>query len=138
MMKSARATTKAWWRAALEESPGIGNALRRVRAKLITTAAYPAFPSRLSKISGEGWIAVGDAAVAFDPIGGQGVAFAIDTAFRAFEAANVDPSWTKLGADYSDALIDRFDRHLDGRARVYGEAAAVLSEPFVLHAVLPH
>jgi flavin-dependent dehydrogenase len=92
----------------------------------------------LSKICGDGWIAIGDAAVAFDPIGGQGVAFAIDTAFRAFEAASIDPSWNKLGADYRDALIDRFDRHLHGRARVYEEAAGVLSEPFVRYAVLPH
>ena len=55
----------------------------------------------------------------------------METAFRAFEAAIVDPSWSRLGPDYSDALIDRFDRHLAGRARVYEEAGAILAEPFL-------
>lgn len=138
MMKVARATLREWWRHALEESPGIGNALRRKDATVVATAAYPAFPSRLSRIAGNGWIAVGDAAVAFDPIGGQGVAFAFETAFRAFEAACVDPSFEQLGTQYCDALIDRFDRHLDGRIRVYEDAGDVISEPFVRYAVMPH
>jgi 2-polyprenyl-6-methoxyphenol hydroxylase-like FAD-dependent oxidoreductase len=135
MMKTAGATHETWWAHALGQSRSIARTLRHADATLVETGAYPAFPSRLSKLFGDGWIAVGDAAVAFDPIAGQGVAVAMETAFRAFEAASVDPSLRLLGPDYRDALIDRFDRHLEGRALVYEEAAAILAEPFLRFAV---
>lgn len=137
MIKTAGVTNEMWWAHALGKSRSIARTLRQADATLIQTAVYPAFPSRLSQLVGDGWIAVGDAAVAFDPIAGQGVAMAIDTAFRAFEAATVDPSWGRMGPAYRDALIDRFDRHMKGRARVYDEAAGVLAEPFVRSAVRP-
>jgi len=37
---------------------------------------------RLSRAAGEGWLAVGDAAYAFDPLASQGIAKAIDGARR--------------------------------------------------------
>lgn len=135
MLKAAGATPEMWWAHALGKSRSIARTLRQADATLIETAVYPAFPSRLSRFVGDGWIAIGDAAVAFDPLAGQGVAMAIDTAFRAFEAASVDPSFRRLGPAYSEALLDRFDRHLKARARVYDEAAAILSEPFLHFAV---
>jgi flavin-dependent dehydrogenase len=135
MIKTAGVTPETWWAHALGRSRSIARTLRQADATLTGTAVYPAFPSRLSQLFGDGWIAVGDAAIALDPIAGQGVATAIETAFRAFEAAMVDPSWERLGPAYRDALIDRFDRHMRGRAQVYDEAAGVFSEPFVRWAV---
>jgi flavin-dependent dehydrogenase len=136
MIKTAGVAHDMWWAHALGKTRSIAHTLRHAGATLIETAVYPAFPSRLSKMFGDGWIAIGDAAVAFDPISGQGVAMAIDTAFRAFEAASVDPSFRVLGPDYADALIGRFDRHLKGRARAYEEAADILSEQFLNFAVV--
>ena len=135
MIKTAGVAYDMWWAHALGKTRSVAGTLRNAGAMLDDIAVYAAFPSRLSKMFGEGWIAIGDAAVAFDPVSGQGVAVAVDTAFRAFEAAMVDPSFGVLGPDYADALIDRFDRHLKGRTRVYGEAAAVLSERFLNFAV---
>lgn len=135
MMKSAQATPEEWWAGGLAETRTIGRTLLRAGATVAETAVYPAYPSRSSIISGDGWIAIGDAAIALDPIGGQGVATAIDTAFRAFEAAAVDPSFGLLGSDYTYALIDRYDRHLEGRARVYDEASEVFAETFMQCAV---
>jgi 2-polyprenyl-6-methoxyphenol hydroxylase-like FAD-dependent oxidoreductase len=135
LIKTAGVTHETWWAHALGRSRSIARTLSQVDATLAQTAVYPAFPSRLSQLVGDGWIAIGDAAVAFDPIAGQGVEMAIETAFRAFEAATVDPSWGRLGPVYSDALIDRFDRHMKGRERVYHEAAGVLAEPFLHNAV---
>jgi flavin-dependent dehydrogenase len=89
---------------------------------------YPAFLPWLSRTAGDGWIAVGDAAVALDPpLGGQGVAPALETAFRAFEAARS----TRLGAGWArthDALMT-LDRHLVRRA-VHEEAVAMLADAF--------
>ena len=106
------------------------------RPTLRATRVCRACPSRSSRLVGDGWIAIGDAAIAFDPLAGQGVALALETAFRAFEASTADPSWSLLGADYRDALLSRFDTHLDGRARVYEEAGAVLPPSFLRSAVL--
>ena len=117
MIKTAGVAYDMWWAHALGKTRSVAGTLRNVGAMLVKTAVYAAFPSRLSKMFGDGWIAIGDAAVAFDPVAGQGVARPIDTAFRAFEAASVDPSFGVLGPDYVDALIDRFDRHLKARDR---------------------
>lgn len=138
MMKVAGATPGGWWDAALATT-------RRTRAVVVrdcvgparATRVLPACPSLASSVGGDGWVAVGDAAVTLDPLGGQGVAFALETACRAFEAANVDPTWSSLGALYRDALCDRFAAHLAGRANVYAEAADVLPESFLRTAVGP-
>jgi flavin-dependent dehydrogenase len=135
MIKTASVAYDMWWAHALGKTRSVAGTLRNAGAMLIETAVYAAFPSRLSKMFGDGWIAIGDAAVAFDPVAGQGVAMAMDTAFRAFEAASVDPSFRVLGPNYADALIDRFERHLKGRARVYEAAAPILSVPFLNFAV---
>jgi flavin-dependent dehydrogenase len=135
MMKSAQASPKAWWLRALQEARRVGRVVRQSGATIRKTAVFPAFPSRSSRMCGSGWIAVGDAAIAFDPLGGRGVALALETAFRAFEAASVDASWDTLGNDYQEALIERFQRHLDGRALAYEEAAGILPEAFFHHAV---
>jgi flavin-dependent dehydrogenase len=135
IIKTAGVTHEMCWAHALGKSRSIARTLSQADATLIETAVYPAFPSRLTHFFGDGWTAIGDAAVACDPLAGQGVAMAIDTAFRAFESASVDPSFRRLGAAYSEALVDRFDRHLKARARVYEEAASILSEEFVRLAV---
>lgn len=135
MMRSARVTPEEWWALALEETRNVGQAVSACGGTEVTVGVFPAFPSRSSQVCGNGWIAVGDAAIALDPIAGKGVAIAMETAFRAFEAAMVDPSWASLGADYADALEDRFARHLAGRARVYEEAASVFADQFLRYAV---
>jgi flavin-dependent dehydrogenase len=131
LWRSARVTAGDWWARALGTTERIAQVVDDCRAKVRATHVYPACPSRSSHLFGDGWITIGDAAVAFDPVAGQGVTLAMETAFRAFEAARVDPSWAMLGADYSDALLSRYQTHLDGRARVYAEAAGVLSQSFL-------
>jgi flavin-dependent dehydrogenase len=130
-MKACGASTEEWWAHALEKSRIVRRSLHQAEAVLLDLGVYAAFPSRLSNVVGNGWIAVGDAAVAYDPISGRGVATAVDMAFRAFEAAMIDPSWIRMGADYEEAVVDGFERHLQGRARVYGEASEIFAESFL-------
>jgi flavin-dependent dehydrogenase len=136
MAKGASATPEAWWTHALGGTRRIARVLRDCRPTARATRVYRACPSRSSRLCGDGWIAIGEAAIALDPLAGQGVALAFETAFRAFEAAGVDPSWHLLGTDYRDALLSRFNAHLDGRARVYEEAGAVLPRSFFRSAVM--
>jgi flavin-dependent dehydrogenase len=135
MMRRARATAEAWWTEALGTAPRTA-AIVGTPGRTAATKVYAACPSRSTRTAGDGWIAVGDAAIACDPLAGQGVAVALETAFRAFEAARVDPAWARLGPDYEDALRSRMKRHLEGRARVYEEAAGILSDAFLRSAVM--
>lgn len=137
MMRSARATPVDWWNAALATTIRTRLLIQGPASSPAPTRVVPAFPSLASTAFGDGWIAVGDAAIALDPVGGQGVAFALDTACRAFEAARADPSFTALGPIYQDAIRDRFDRHLVDRASVYAEAASVLPDSFLQTAHVP-
>ena len=136
MAKTAREAPEVWFERALGATKRIAHIVSACRPTLRATRVCRACPSRSSRLVGDGWIAIGDAAIAFDPLAGQGVALALETAFRAFEASTVDPSWSLLGADYRDALLSRFDAHLAGRARVYEEAGAVLPRSFFRSAVL--
>ena len=90
MMKSARASPRRLVaRGAVHRSiytPAGRPEQRRIRSH---GRIFPAFPSISSMLHGPGWIAIGDAAAAFDPLCGQGVEFALESAFRAFEAMSV-------------------------------------------------
>jgi flavin-dependent dehydrogenase len=136
MMRSAGATADEWWTLALDDTHEIDSLVRSCRSTLGPARVYSACPSRSSHLVGDSWITVGDAAIALDPLSGQGVGLALETAFRAFEAARVDPSWSRLGQHYSEALISRFQTHLEKRTDVYEEAAAVLPESFLRSAVM--
>lgn len=135
MIRAVHATPEAWWTQAIGASEGIRRIARECRASHGSTRLYRACPSRSSQVVGDGWIAIGDAAVAFDPLAGQGVALALETACRAFEASCVDPSFVLLGREYRDALLSRFHTHLEGRTHVYNDASAILSPSFVNSAV---
>src|SRR5262249_26010886 len=57
--------------------------------------------SRLDKVMGRNWLAVGDAAAAFDPLSSQGIYHALDTALRSAEAIA-----TSLSGN--DALLNQY------------------------------
>ena len=93
----------------------------RVARRCIVVAAVAA--------AGDGWIAIGDAAAAFDPVTSQGLANALSTALVA-AGAILSPDGLDDGACriYSDAVATTFHHSEAGRAKVYaalaGNAAA--------------
>ncbi|WP_312029679.1 FAD-dependent monooxygenase [Methylocystis sp. H62] len=80
--------------------------------------------SLLSEAAGEGWIAVGDAAIAFDPIASQGLFNALSSALVAtgtlLSADQLSPTAAK---SYSDAATATFLLSEAGRDKVYGNRA---------------
>jgi flavin-dependent dehydrogenase len=135
MMKSARAELDDWWRGALSTAPYTRQLVGRSDVESGRLRIFPAFPSISSVLHGARWIAIGDAAAAFDPLCGQGVELALESAFRAFEAMSADDDSGKLGLIYQSAITDRYRRHLMRRAEVYAEAADSLSTTFIINAV---
>lgn len=81
--------------------------------------------SRLSRAAGNGWIAVGDAALAFDPIASQGLPNAFSTALVA-TGAIVSPLGLveETVAFYTEAIIATFLNSERGRAVVYSAIGA--------------
>lgn len=84
---------------------------------------WPAFPRLSRNPCGDGWLAVGEAAIAFDPVSGSGVAFALETAFRAAELVASNDSSEAAGRLYREALADHYRTHLARRRDVYRQAA---------------
>jgi flavin-dependent dehydrogenase len=135
MMKQHGASGDTWSDRVLADTGYVSRLIRTSGAELSRRRVFAAFPSKLTRMHGPGWIAIGEAAVAFDPLCGQGVAYALESAFRAFEAVSLDVGWKTLGAMYQEAMTCRFDEHLVRRAEVYAEAAEILSDAFFSNAV---
>jgi len=80
--RSGPAALRTWWQSEADKTSLIrerlGDAASAEGALQVTWARS----QRLSRAAGEGWLAVGDAAYAFDPLASQGIAKAIDGARR--------------------------------------------------------
>jgi flavin-dependent dehydrogenase len=74
----------------------------------------------LTHAAGQGWIAIGDAAAAFDPIASQGLVNALSSAAVAAGVIAKEGDITvEVAADYSSATIETFKHSERGRAEVY-------------------
>lgn len=80
-----------------------------------------AHSARLDRFSGEGWLAVGDAACSHDPLSGSGIARALDGGLHAARAIHTLLERGQDGAlrYYGDALEAGFERYADSHARYY-------------------
>lgn len=79
-----------------------------------------ASPSFLYPSAGEGWIAIGDAASAFEPINSQGLMNALNSALLAAGAvATADTITIEMAAFYADAVVRTFAESEIARKEVY-------------------
>ena len=85
----------------------------------LLVCSAPSF--RLNQVAGNGWLAVGDAASAYDPISAQGIYKALSDGLQ---AAKVITSYFKGNAmglsDYQSSIEARFDNYLNNRNYFYG------------------
>jgi flavin-dependent dehydrogenase len=92
----------------------------RAGAPVPVPRVVPANSSCLDKTVGKNWLAVGDAAMAFDPLSSQGVYKALQTGLQAAEAvcdrlSNDAEAFLK----YAARLEEHFDRYLAARGYYY-------------------
>lgn len=87
--------------------------------------------ARLDSFVGRGWVAVGDAALAFDPIAAQGIFNALYTGMKAGEAVDAalrgDPSGL---AEYSRRLEEIREAYVQRRVHVYELEERWAAAPF--------
>jgi flavin-dependent dehydrogenase len=75
---------------------------------------------RLACAAGEGWIAIGDAAAAFDPVTSQGLVNAFSTAFAAAEILSSPQGLNDAsGRRYADRVAATFDHSERVRRAIY-------------------
>jgi flavin-dependent dehydrogenase len=78
--------------------------------------------TKASQITGSNWLAIGDAAIAFDPISSHGVTNAIycaNSAAQAIEAQLATQSPIPL-QNYAETLHTIFDEYFEQKANLYG------------------
>jgi flavin-dependent dehydrogenase len=104
------------WRIRRSTTEAIPNAMLRVDAS----------SGLLSQAAGNGWIAVGDAAIAFDPIASQGLFNALSSAQIAtgalLSADGLSPAAARL---YSSAVAATFYWSEAGRSNIYNGSTAI-------------
>lgn len=104
---------------AAQRQPGLSHILTDAHplSDPITTAAHTA---RLDQLSGSNWLAIGDAAVCFDPIASRGLFHALYSAYVAAALLDERLRGQESGfALYDDEMIRIFERYLDHRRMVY-------------------
>jgi hypothetical protein len=87
----------------------------QVETPIPAAVEFPAYPRILLELCGSGWLACGTAAMAFDPLCGEGVANAVREAILAsavVRAASQGYNVGSLLAHYNSRLIRGFLRHL--------------------------
>jgi 2-polyprenyl-6-methoxyphenol hydroxylase-like FAD-dependent oxidoreductase len=121
---AARATLRDLdgWLAAVRQTTRAGT-IARVRAYAVkgTPRLASANTSRLSSVIGPSWLAVGDAAVSFDPLSSQGLVTGLECAIAAADAieSHRRGDETALPA-YARMIVSRYRQYVVERAQFYG------------------
>jgi len=122
----------------LSRTTHISAALRRYSyAMEAGVKAVQANSARLASFTGQGWIAVGDAAMCFDPLSSQGILTALFSGLKAAEAVNEKlsgeegkSSTSDSFAAYSERLSKVYDAYLQNRSTFYAQEERWSIRPF--------
>lgn len=108
----------SWFLDRLQWAPHLNGLLTRYHSRLSGAPQVASARSgRLAQFSGDGWMAVGDAAMAFDPLSGLGLFKAIESGMRA--ASAICSSMESARADF-DAWNDQvWKEYLEQRRQFY-------------------
>ena len=92
---------------------------------------YPAPSYLLDGVAGDRWLAVGDAAAAYDPISSQGIHKPLSDGLQAAEAiAAVLEGDTQRLDEYRSSVAARFDNYLSVRNYFHGQEQRWPNSPF--------
>jgi flavin-dependent dehydrogenase len=131
LMRSSRLNNKGNWLACLSQTMHMSRELSGCayveESQIVCTA--PSF--LLDKATGNGWLAVGDAASAYDPISSQGIYKALSSGLQAAAvvAALLKGGTNQLG-DYESSLGRSFGYYLHNRNYFYGVERRWADAPF--------
>ena len=87
----------------------------RIESRQAAAGRFPCYPAIAQQLAGPDWLPCGSAAMAFDPICGDGTAHAVREAVLAaavVRAAQDGEPWETVSAHYESRMILGFRRHL--------------------------
>src|SRR5258708_5185610 len=93
---------------------------------------------RRATLSGPGWLAIGDAATAYDPLSGKGITKALQDAVKAAACLDSGAHHDTSFDEYRSAVAARFERYLVQRAAYYRLEARGPQSPFWRRRQDPH
>src|SRR5215470_458148 len=117
LVPSERRVRFRWWLEALAQTTVVRKALHGCRLPHALSVAN-ARASFARSVAGDGWLAVGDARIAPDPLSGQGIIWAIDDAASAMELLR-RMEWRELGRELRARTARDVETYLSERSRVY-------------------
>lgn len=124
--------TRAGFLRHLDQAPNLQTLLSDGGYTLDTSPrGVDACSGRLDRVAGEGWLAVGDAAISFDPLSSQGLLNALYTGLRGAEAVHAALTGKLDGpADYTARIEDIYRAYLSHRAIYYAAEGRWPNRPF--------
>jgi len=130
LLPAASAARRAFRRRCLEMAPHTLSRFAQVPPG-DSLRVVPACSSRLQTITGPGWLAVGDAAMAFDPLASRGVVWALESGLAAARAhdALLDGDLTAAQDFARRAALD-FAGYLHERDAIYAREGRWADSPF--------
>jgi flavin-dependent dehydrogenase len=110
-----------FWAAQLERAVHTSGRLAG-RASTAPLRTVPAGSCRLDRAAGPDWLAVGDAAMAWDPLSSQGISKALESALASGEViAEARAGRHDAPAGYAAAVAQRFEEYKRLRLQYYGQ-----------------
>jgi flavin-dependent dehydrogenase len=128
LVPSKRRARLRWWLEALARTTVVRNALNGCRLPEILLVAN-ARASFARSSGGDGWLAVGDARIAPDPLSGQGIIWAIDDASHAMELLT-GGEWRGLAQKMQARTEREVKAYLFERSRVYASEQRFKDDPY--------
>ena len=92
--------------------------------------------SKATQLAGNNWLAIGDAAIAFDPLSSHGISNALYGASKAAEALG-RPDLSQALKDYENTLVTIFEQYLVHRQRLYASERRWKSDFWAINSQLP-
>jgi flavin-dependent dehydrogenase len=130
LLPTGQAAQAAFWRDQLERS-------RHIRARIgdgalaTSPRVVLASSSRSPIVAADGWVAVGDAAAAFDPLSSQGVTWALESGLMAAEAINgLLRGHRPAFLEYAREVESEFVHYLAMRSNYYDRERRWPNSPF--------
>lgn len=127
---AARLHDESSWRRWIARAPHTSRRLTGsacVAAPIVASACS----QRLDRVAGDRWLAIGDAATAFDPLSSLGIVKAFRSAIAAAEAIRCRLAGDESAFEqYSRDVINEYTQYLDTRSRYYAMETRWPDAPF--------
>jgi flavin-dependent dehydrogenase len=130
LLPPSRAARETLWQSKLGETSHVSERLANLPT-VSSLRVVSARSARSREAAGRGWLAVGDAAAAFDPLSSQGVTWALETGQMAVRAIDdLLRGARQAFADYDRAVQVEFAGYLRTRAGYYRQERRWPDAPF--------